>query len=191
MAKTEGLQVSQTGRVIKVDAGGAWVTVDRETACGNCSQSDGCTSAAVGQYLGRFQQQLFFAGADQLKVGGEVEIRLAATALNRAAVIAYLIPLLGMITATLVAASSGATDMVAVGASIGGLCAGGLLTRKLATRQQVAAWQLVNAETNQSLLTGSHAGSRTESKVSTQLNQSPATQAPGNQTPALNTGDER
>lgn len=89
--------------VIKVEGQTVWVAGGESSACGSCGQKSGCASAAFENVFGKKTVQ-----ADshfRLQAGDKVLIEIDESTLLRGAVLMYLLPLLGMFAAVVVADS--------------------------------------------------------------------------------------
>lgn len=99
------------------------------TACGRCNQVETCTSGQLTQTLrSRMYRLPNHIGA---AVGDHVVVSVAEGAVLRAALLAYLLPLLLMLTGAAIGTVTMHDDVVALaGAGIGLLVGLGLLRRK-------------------------------------------------------------
>lgn len=121
-------QIEGVARVVAADGGTVWLEPE---PTGSCS---GCMSAAVcghGNGSSRRMASRRFALANQydLRVGERVVIGMSEASLLRASLVAYGLPLLGMIGAAITAQVMGAGDGRAALATLGGLAVGLVLAR--------------------------------------------------------------
>lgn len=135
--------IEETGRVLEVRSGGVMVETIRQSACSSCSAAKGCGQkmlASVGQgqsfeVLATNPRQLMINSGDQVVLG------LAETALLKASMLAYLLPLLTMIALAGIGDLSGMADpWVAVLGGLG-LFAGLLLVKSWVKQNSVSRCQ--------------------------------------------------
>ncbi len=101
--------IEEFARVVAITEQGIWVETVRQSSCSSCSAAKGCGQkllAAVGQ------GQRFEVLADNprkliLQTGDRVVLGLAETALLQASALAYLLPLVTLIIAAVLADLSG------------------------------------------------------------------------------------
>jgi len=109
--------------------------LQRGSACGSCEMSQGCGTGALGRLLGRRSRALFIETEQELQPGDEVMLALSESALVRASLTLYGLPLLAMVLAGLLAASVSAAEWLVAIAAIAGFYAGyrfaAYLTNKL------------------------------------------------------------
>lgn len=132
----------RVGRVIGVDGQRVRVGFKPTAACRSCADGFGC---GIGPVLALFgtgrpsQLDLRVPTGGSLEVGDQVRVSISATALLRAATIAYLLPLLSTLSGSVLAwlwfPTAGDTATVAGG--LIGMTAAGLLMA-LAPRQRLA-----------------------------------------------------
>ena len=124
---------SPVGRIVSVAPGRATVSVDTSQVCARCAAGKGC---GAGLLTGAKQSRLIevsVAPGLNLKPGDEVKLSLAPSNLLRAAMLAYGLPLGGVVLALGVAwfINAAMDDAVAVVLAISGLLAGSLIGRRL------------------------------------------------------------
>ncbi|MDD5030028.1 MAG: SoxR reducing system RseC family protein [Rhodoferax sp.] len=131
-------------RVVAVDGAQVWLVAEQPAACGSCATRSACgashtTKAAASwrapRALGQGQTQTLLALGDTVHVGVD------RTALTRATLVAYTLPMLAMLLAA--SASQSAGDGVAIAAALAGLLTGVALARLLARRWRNALQPVV------------------------------------------------
>lgn len=130
--------IEETGQVVAITEQGVLVQTVRQSACSSCSAAKGCGQkllASVGQ------GQRFEVLADNpmklpLQSGDQVVLGLAETALLKASMLAYLLPLLSLAVFAAVAEYMQVPEYMVVISAVVGLGAG-----LLAMRWQVSAGQ--------------------------------------------------
>jgi sigma-E factor negative regulatory protein RseC len=123
--------IEEQARVVAVADGSAWVEVRRRSACGSCSAAGGCGTGALAGLLGERAQRLQVRDDLGLRVGEQVVIGIPDAALTRASLAAYLLPLLALIAAALLAEAAGAGEGTTALAGLLGLGAGLWLAGRL------------------------------------------------------------
>lgn len=122
---------SPVGRIVSVAPGHATVLVDAALVCARCAAGKGCGAGLLtGASRSRLIDVSVTPGMD-LKPGDDVRLTLAPSHLLRAAVLAYGMPLAGVIIALGIAWMMSRTlnDVLAVTLAICGLVAGALFGR--------------------------------------------------------------
>jgi sigma-E factor negative regulatory protein RseC len=102
--------IEQDAAVVTVADGLAWVETRRASTCGSCSVSGGCGTAVVAKLLGEGPNRFSVTDPIGVAVGDPVVIGIADTALTRASLLAYLLPLVAMITTVFLAQRAGAGE---------------------------------------------------------------------------------
>lgn len=108
-------------RVVSVEDGMAWLEPEPKTSCG------GCTSLAcgAGNLSSRIMARRFsFTNDEKLAVGERVVVGVRESALLKAALTAYAIPLITMFVSAIVAQSTMGRDGITLAASVLGLALG-------------------------------------------------------------------
>lgn len=116
--------IEENAIVISTEAGIAEVEVVRRPTCGACSSSAACGVSLLDRLLGRRPQRLIVGNGLDARVGETVIVGVPEGALLKAALAAYLMPLLGLLAGAVLAQAIGQhwTPMLAgdTGALIGG-----------------------------------------------------------------------
>ena len=106
----------------------------RGSACGHCELRPGCGMGAIGRLLGRRSRPLYFTSERRLAPGDRVRLGLSEGALLRGSLAVYGLPLLGMLSAGLVAAVLGFADAGLAIASLIGFALGLAAARRRVRR---------------------------------------------------------
>jgi len=119
------------GRVVAVEADGLWVETDPRSACAQCSAKHGCGERLLRQN-GREVSciKAFFSDGQNStawQLGDDVDIVIAEGAFLLAAVLAYGLPLLGLVLATSMAHSFHLGEFDTALAALLGLLVGGAI----------------------------------------------------------------
>lgn len=113
--------IEEQGRVVAVEHGAVWVETVRKSTCSSCSVKAGCGQGLLEQLGASGRRGLIRALCDMhLKVGDSVVIGVREDLLVRGSLLVYLLPLLGLFAAAVVAEQFGLTEpWVIVSAFIG------------------------------------------------------------------------
>lgn len=121
-------------RVVGVDGDQVWLTAEQPSACGSCGTRSKCGSGMAKRSASwRAPRAL---GQGLLALGDTVHVGVDRSALTRASLTAYALPLVTMLVAA--SALQGAGDGVAVAAALVGLLLGVAAARVLARRWRQA-----------------------------------------------------
>lgn len=126
--------VTQQAEVVAVHANSVEVVpCEANSGCGSCSLKATCGQAILARYFGRKNPSFSLKDTSGLQVGDKITLGLEAKKLNLAAVLQFLLPLLTLLAAALVAQSLGWSSGFSLLISAGvGLALGFLLARLLA-----------------------------------------------------------
>ena len=90
--------IEESGRVVAVEQGAVWVETRRQSTCGSCSANAGCGQGLMDKLGVSARRGHVRALSDlHLAVGDEVVIGVREALLLRAAILVYLLPLLGLL----------------------------------------------------------------------------------------------
>ena len=125
--------IEEPAVVVEAGDGYAWVETQRRSACGACSASDGCGTAALAKAWGERRARVRAISALPLQPGDAVIVGLAEGALLRGSLLVYLLPLVLLLAGALLgqAAFAGAGEELVVLAGAVGLGLGFLVARVL------------------------------------------------------------
>ncbi|GGY75901.1 SoxR reducing system RseC family protein [Marinobacter zhanjiangensis] len=135
--------IHETGTVISVSGDEAWVQTIRESACQSCKARHGCGQKALAGMTSGQSRQIRVANTLHARPGDEVTVAIEESALLRASLLVYALPLLLMVVATaLVGTIMPGRDGLAVVSALLGLGAG-LLLAGWYSRRDAGRWQPV------------------------------------------------
>ena len=126
--------LTEAAIVTRRDGNRVELELQRGSACGNCELSQGCGTGALGRLLGRRSRPIFVETEQNLEPGDEVLLALSESALVRASLTLYGLPLLGMVMAGLLAALLSSPEWLVVTAAVAGFYGGYRLAANLAGR---------------------------------------------------------
>lgn len=90
----------ETGRVMRVDEQGVWVTVLRKSTCSACTNQAGCGQGVMERLgIGQSSSPIHAVTELTLSVGDKVVIGIPEETLVQSAVLVYLLPLLALLAA--------------------------------------------------------------------------------------------
>ncbi|MFL1406095.1 SoxR reducing system RseC family protein [Marinobacter sp. M1N3S26] len=135
--------IHETGTVISVSGNEAWVQTIRESACQSCSARHGCGQKALATMSGGQSRQIRVFNTLDARPGDQVTVAIEESALLRASLLVYAVPLVLMIVATgLAGALLPGRDGLAILAALVGL-GGGLWLARWVSHRHAARWQPV------------------------------------------------
>jgi sigma-E factor negative regulatory protein RseC len=127
--------LTETGRVVAMEADGLWVETIRRSTCGTCSAQKACGHGLLNKMSDGKRGYVRVLPGDQdignYKVNDEVRISIPEEIILRGSFIAYILPLAGMLAGALGAVSwlPGNEDLLAFLGATGGLALGFALVR--------------------------------------------------------------
>ncbi|KPK59157.1 MAG: SoxR reducing system RseC family protein [Gammaproteobacteria bacterium] len=128
--------ITEPATVLRVDGDIVWVRCEAQQGCRRCAEGRGCGGGLLGKLLGdRLRTVRAGRGDFRLAAGETVVIGLAETALVRASVVMYLIPLLTMLAAAVLAWQvGGQTEAWAISGGLIGFLTGLGYARRFGNR---------------------------------------------------------
>lgn len=121
--------IEESARVIALEEGAVWVETQRKSTCAGCAVKSGCGQGVVQQlgFRERSAQLRVLSDLD-LQVGDSVVIGVQEELLVRGSLVVYLLPLLGLFSAGVVAEQMAfAEHWVIFSAFLGFVVAGSLV----------------------------------------------------------------
>jgi sigma-E factor negative regulatory protein RseC len=112
--------ITEPAIVVRCDGRQVLLELQRGSVCAGCELNQGCGTGALGRLLGHRSKPLVIETEHELKPGDRLVLGLPESALVKASLIVYGLPLLGMVGAGLLATLSAAPEaLVALIASAG------------------------------------------------------------------------
>ncbi|PKM26427.1 MAG: transcriptional regulator [Gammaproteobacteria bacterium HGW-Gammaproteobacteria-13] len=103
--------IEEQGRVVAVEPGAVWVETLRKSTCSSCSVKAGCGQGLLDQLGAGGRRGYVRALSDlQLSVGDAVIIGVREDLLVRGSLLVYLLPLLGLFAAAVLAEQAGLSE---------------------------------------------------------------------------------
>ena len=119
--------IEEQGRVVATEPGLVWVETQRQSACDSCESRTGCGHSVLAR-LGSKTVHLQALCDFNVEVADLVMVGVPEQVLLKSSFLAYLMPLITMLGAALIANSWWGSDAAVAGAAILGLASGfGLL----------------------------------------------------------------
>lgn len=91
--------LTESARVLRRDGNRVELELQRGSACGHCELSEGCGTGAIGRLLGHRTRSLVIETSQLCHPGDQVVLSLPESALVRASLMLYGMPLLGLLLA--------------------------------------------------------------------------------------------
>lgn len=128
--------------VVAVDRDQVWLVAEQPAACGSCATRSACGGGSTAKAAASWRAPRSLGpGQALLALGDTVHIGVDRSALTRAALTAYSLPLVSMLISA--SAMQDAGDGVAIAAALVGLLAGVAVARVLARRWRDALTPVV------------------------------------------------
>ena len=116
--------ITEQAIVTRCDGNRVELELQRGSACGQCELSQGCGTGALGRLLGKRSKPLVIETDRDLKPGDKLQLGLSESALVKASLIVYGLPLLGMVAAGLIASFAVVSEVLIALAAGAGFIAG-------------------------------------------------------------------
>jgi sigma-E factor negative regulatory protein RseC len=122
----------ETGRVVAVEPQGLWVETIQRSACGSCQAQKGCGHSLLAKF-GASASSLWVLldgrDASRYQVGNEVQIGVPEAVIANGSLFVYMVPLLAMIAATVIAHQQLLSDGLSALCALIGLLVGAAVVR--------------------------------------------------------------
>lgn len=125
--------LEETGTVIDTSGETLWVQTIARSSCSKCC-SNACSTSVIAKLFSLKRNVLQMQNTLQAKKGQRVVIGIPDSTLVRASVWAYLVPLIFMVAATMIAVSVGASDALQALIAVAGLVMGFLVVKRVMSR---------------------------------------------------------
>lgn len=124
--------ILETGRIVSIETQGLWVETIQRSACGSCQAQKGCGHSALAKF-GASASRLWVLvdGRDinSFTLGDEVQIGVPEEVIAGGSLFVYMLPLLAMIAAMLVAHNARLNDGLTAICAVLGLLLGAATVR--------------------------------------------------------------
>lgn len=127
--------IEEQGRVVALESGAVWVETLRKSTCSSCSANAACGQGLMDRLgVGRQRGYVRALTQAQLAVGDTVIIGVREDLLVRSSILVYLLPLLGLFAAALLAEGLMLPESLVIVDGLSGLLLSWLLVRWRAAR---------------------------------------------------------
>ncbi|WP_062269603.1 SoxR reducing system RseC family protein [Endozoicomonas arenosclerae] len=124
--------IEEEGRVVAVEQGAVWVETIRKSTCSSCSARNGCGQNLLEKYRASKQQAYIRATSEwSIDEDDRVIIGIPESALMKASLLVYLMPLIFMMGSLWLANAVGWNDLLTALSAMAGLAAGFIPVRML------------------------------------------------------------
>lgn len=131
--------IEQSGKVVAVEQGIAWVQTIQTSACSSCSARSGCGASVLDKLSGGKVTQLPLTDCLGVSVGETITIGVPDDALLKASFLVYFLPLLSLMLMALVADWIWPdSELHSIGGGIIGLLAGFMLVKRISASTTMA-----------------------------------------------------
>ncbi len=124
--------IIETGKVVSIEPEGLWVETISRSVCGTCKAEKGCGQSLMAKWAGHTSYiWVLLEGRDpsQYQAGDRIQIGIPEDVIAKGAMVVYLVPLIVMLLATILAHQLFANEAMTVLFAILGLLSGGGLIR--------------------------------------------------------------
>ena len=131
--------IEAVGTVREVDGDSILVEVQRQSACGSCASEGGCGTSVLGTWFARGKSRVRVRSSLSLSAGEAVVVGLEETALLRASLLLYLLPILALLGGAVAGtglAGAGGGDWPGIAGGLLGFAAGLAVSRSRSTALQ-------------------------------------------------------
>lgn len=133
--------IEESGQVVAVDGDFIWVQTQPRSSCSSCHVGSDCGTSVLARWFGQRTNRIRVPNTLGLQKGQGAVIGIHESALLKASLIAYLMPMLAMVVTAMVAAQGGASDGVVALSSLVGLVIGLLFLQRLGRSPQRGSYQ--------------------------------------------------
>ncbi|WP_051785994.1 SoxR reducing system RseC family protein [Endozoicomonas numazuensis] len=124
--------IEEEGRVVAVEQDAVWVETIRKSTCSSCSARNGCGQNLLEKYRASKQQSYIRASNNFLVAeSDQVVVGIPESALMRASLLVYLMPLICMMGSLWLASAVGWNELLIALSATAGLAAGFIPVRML------------------------------------------------------------
>ncbi|MCW8836900.1 MAG: SoxR reducing system RseC family protein [Rhodospirillales bacterium] len=129
-----GAMIEGRARVFSVSESDVWLEAEARSACGSCGAVKSCGVSSLTKVLGRRPVRFSLPNDFGARTGEWVVIGIPQSVLLRTSILAYMLPILGLICFAAGASAMGAGDAGSAIAGAAGLALGLALARPLGRR---------------------------------------------------------
>lgn len=116
--------IEQKATVVSFDGDIVWVEAERQSTCGQCQARKGCGTGLLAKHVGQRFSRLAVSCDRKLEIGQQVTVSIPEQALLSGALMMYLLPLIFLFAAAVLARMTGLGELPQIMAGLLGLCVG-------------------------------------------------------------------
>lgn len=124
MEATASQVAERLAKVVALDGSVAWLEAEQIAGCGNCASPQSCAATNMGRGLNRLMRRFPLTNHPGLKIGDRVIVGVCETALIKASLMMYALPLAIMFVAGFIAQWSFGSEGATIASSAAGLLLG-------------------------------------------------------------------
>lgn len=143
------MMLEESGAVVAVQGEYAWVETQAKSACSQCHAGDSCGTSALGKWFARKRNRVQVLNHLGLKEGDGAVVGIRSERLIRAALLAYMLPLIFMIAAAGTTSGLGAADAAVAASALMGLMLGMVSIKLVASHKGKEAVSLLRGTTRE------------------------------------------
>jgi len=129
--------IEETATVLETRGQQALLQTQRKNACQSCSVKSGCGTSTLSKVVGQRSSNIIVENTLNLHVGDQVIVAIDEDALVQGSLLIYLLPLLFMLTAGILAELIFAKELVTILAAFLGLLISGLVVRYILSNSRL------------------------------------------------------
>lgn len=135
--------LEETGRVVAIEGRYAVIETQQRSACGHCNVGDSCGTSVLAGLFSKRRNRVRLENHLDLSVGDQAVIGINESVLLSTAVMAYLLPLLMMITLAVISSLSGFGDGINFVVGMLGLFIGMMISNRIMGDKDYQAREIV------------------------------------------------
>ncbi len=116
--------IEQKATVIGREGNIVWIEAERQSTCSQCQARKGCGTGMLAKHVGQRFSRLAVHTDEKLEAGQQVMVSIPEQALLSGALMMYLLPLIFLFAAAMLARLAGVGELLQIVAGLLGLCAG-------------------------------------------------------------------
>ena len=136
------MMLEESGIVVAVSGESVWVETQPRSACGHCNVGDSCGTSVLAKCFSTRKNRIRVPNQLGLKPGAAAVVAVDNDVLTKAALIAYILPLLVMLSTAMLASTGGANNALVALSSFLGLSIGLWLVRIITNRAAAGSYQV-------------------------------------------------
>jgi len=143
--------IEERGQVVAVDGDFIVVQMQPRSSCSSCHVGSNCGTSVLARWFGQRTNRVRVRNTLGLQEGQGAVIGIHESVLLKASLLAYLMPMMAMVMAAMLAAQVGAGDGVVALSSMAGLVVGLLLLQRrgMASKRDAYQAELLRQEMHQ------------------------------------------